>query len=110
MEITNSVTDVNRNSSIPKVFKLFQNYPNPFNPDSRINYNLPEKSRIEINLYNALGEKIRSIMSSVIEAGNHSSIIRGGDLSSGIYFCEMKAKSLISNKNYRSTIKTIILK
>jgi len=67
-------------------------------------------SNVEINLFNSLGEKQKSLLNSVLDAGNHENIIDGSELSSGIYFCELRARSLISSKTFKSTIKIMLIK
>jgi len=47
---------------VPSAFRLDQNYPNPFNPSTSINYELPNYSKLSINIYNILGQKIKSLL------------------------------------------------
>jgi len=106
------VTDIKTtDNNLPhSEYMLNQNYPNPFNPNSKISFSLPEVSNIEITLYNSIGERQKTLVNSIREAGNYEHNIFGGELSSGIYFCELKANSLISNKTYLSAIKMVLLK
>ncbi|MCB9248273.1 MAG: hypothetical protein H6613_06870 [Ignavibacteriales bacterium] len=43
---------------MPTKYELFQNYPNPFNPSTKIKFSMPEDAKININIYNVLGEKL----------------------------------------------------
>ena len=36
-----------------------KNYPNPFNPNTNIQYYLPKKGKVKINIYNSKGELIK---------------------------------------------------
>jgi endoglucanase len=77
-------------------FSLEQNYPNPFNPETTIRYRLSEHRRVEVAVYNAKGQKVRSLVSGDQPPGRHSVVWDGRDdsglrLSSGIYFYRMKA-------------------
>jgi hypothetical protein len=109
-EISPILTEVEEDSNLPSKYNLFQNYPNPFNPSTILNYNIPELSDVQINLYNSLGEKVNSLFRSKREAGNYEYKIIGSGMTSGVYFCELVANSLVSDKDYRSTIKMVLLK
>ncbi len=89
------------NDAVPPVnFSLSQNYPNPFNPQTEIHFQLPENSRVELRIYNTLGQKIRSLIDAQYEAGFHTVRWDGKDtnrnpVSSGVYLYKLKAGSLI---------------
>ncbi|MBP9211634.1 MAG: T9SS type A sorting domain-containing protein, partial [Bacteroidetes bacterium] len=81
---------VQNDGTIPAVFSLDQNYPNPFNPSTTIRFGLPEQSRVEITVYNILGQKISDIVNTVLDAGfyhQHWTAPR----SSGAYIYQMNA-------------------
>ena len=72
------------------------NYPNPFNPTTTINYSLKENSKVELDIYNIKGQKVKSLVNEVLPAGEYSVIWDGRDsndkrVSSGIYFYKLKA-------------------
>ena len=79
------------NTEIPSQFKLFQNYPNPFNPTTKITFNLPKNSHVNLAVYNLLGQEIEIVVDDDISAGTYSFDFVGKDLSTGIYFCKLKA-------------------
>jgi uncharacterized protein (TIGR02145 family) len=82
----------------PDNFELAQNYPNPFNPSTTIRYNLPVNTMVTIKLFNALGKEILTLVSEEQPAGIHDIIYNGKDLSSGVYFYQMKAVNFIATK------------
>jgi len=92
---------VSSNDAVQQVtFSLSQNYPNPFNPQTEIHFHLPENSRVELRIYNTLGQKIRSLIDAQYEAGFHTVRWDGKDtnrnpVSSGVYLYKLKAGSLI---------------
>lgn len=98
----NSITGVKESSyakNIPSNFELKQNYPNPFNPSTTIEYALPAKSFVQLNVYNVLGIKIATLVNKEINAGMHSVEFSPQNLSSGLYIYELKTnKATISRK------------
>ncbi|MCF7913380.1 MAG: T9SS type A sorting domain-containing protein [Candidatus Cloacimonetes bacterium] len=84
----------------PKVTKieLFHNYPNPFNPETTISFSLPEKSEIELSIYNVKGQKVKTLIAGSYEKGNHAVVWNGDEESgkpagSGVYFYRLIANS-----------------
>ena len=91
------------NSFIPDVFNLHQNYPNPFNPKTNIVFDVPEISKINIEIFNIYGQKIQTLINNIIQPGLHSLLWDGRDkngkeLSSGIYFCRMRSESFFKSQ------------
>ena len=91
-------------------YSLEQNYPNPFNPSTKINFSIPEKSNVRIELFNSLGEKLDLLFNGIKDEGIYSVPINGKILTSGVYFCRLDAISSVSNKKFSSTIKMILMK
>ncbi len=50
----------------PKDYKLEQNYPNPFNPTTNIRFSLPVKNKISLTVYDILGKKVKTLISSQV--------------------------------------------
>lgn len=78
----------------PVLSSLNGNYPNPFNPSTEISYNLVSAGNVTIDIYNAKGAKIRTLVNQAQTAGSHTVTWNGSDdngnvLSSGIYFYKM---------------------
>ena len=90
------VTGVGDNDMIVTDYRLEQNYPNPFNPATRIEFSLPKASRVSIQIFNALGQEVASLMNNEDRtAGMHSALWNGKDASgtsvaSGVYYYQLK--------------------
>ncbi|NWG28828.1 MAG: T9SS type A sorting domain-containing protein [Ignavibacteriaceae bacterium] len=65
---------------------LYQNYPNPFNPITTIKVELPATSEIELNLFDVLGNKVKTLFKGVAPQGILSVDLTADDLASGVYF------------------------
>lgn len=94
---------------IPSEFSLSQNYPNPFNPTTSIKYAISENARVNLVVYNILGQAVRTLVNAEQESGYYT--VRwdgtndfGGKVSSGIYIYR------ISAGNFTSTVKMNLLK
>lgn len=72
-------------------FILYPLYPNPFNPAVTIRYNLPKPSDIKINVYNILGQKVKTI-NLFREEGINKEVISFENLAGGIYFISIEGK------------------
>jgi hypothetical protein len=101
----------NKIIEVPSEFALNANYPNPFNPATVISFSLPEASHVKLAIYNLLGENVEVLLNSDQVSGNHKVDwnVSGSNLSSGIYFYELKAKGK-SGKEYSSIRKMVLLK
>jgi hypothetical protein len=88
-------TDVpeQKDAGIPASFGLEQNYPNPFNPSTTVSYALPSRSRVEIAVFNLLGQRVATLVDAVQSAGRHEAVWTAG-APSGVYFCRMSADPL----------------
>ncbi|MBN1894492.1 hypothetical protein JW906_08350, partial [bacterium] len=96
-------------SQIPEKYDLYQNYPNPFNPCTQVCFEIPDRGRIEVAVYNMKGSRIRTLLSGIAEPGMHAVTWDGRDqnrrqVPSGLYFCRMEAKG------YQKTIKMLFMK
>jgi len=88
--VANLATD-----AVPAAYTLEPNYPNPFNLETRIRYQLPESGRVNLAIYNALGQKIATLVSQNQPAGTYEIKWNGLDDSgftatSGIYLVRLE--------------------
>lgn len=93
--IANTVVGIKSGGNIINAadFRLSQNYPNPFNPETTIEYFVPVRSFIRLNVYNIAGQKLESIVNETQSEGLHSTKWNGQNLSSGVYFYELIASN-----------------
>ncbi len=85
-------------NAIPSEYTLDQNYPNPFNPSTTIKFSIPENSTVELTVYNQLGEFIQTLVNEEKSAGSYEITFNAQDLSSGVYFYQIKANNFVSTK------------
>jgi hypothetical protein len=78
-------------NEIPVSFTLAQNYPNPFNPRTVIGFSIPSDGRVVLEVYNTLGQRVRTLVDEVAKAGFRSVAFDGEGLSSGVYFYRLRA-------------------
>jgi uncharacterized lipoprotein YddW (UPF0748 family) len=98
---TSSLTDWSYDGkNIPTDFNLFQNYPNPFNPSTTINYQLPEAGNVTLKVYDLLGKEVATLVNEYRNAGSYNVqfTINNLQLSSGIYFYQLKAGEFVETK------------
>ncbi len=83
--------EIEVNTNVPLKFSLEQNYPNPFNPETNISFTLPEETNVTLKLYDITGREIKVLVNEKKQPGNYTIKLKGGDLSSGVYFYRLKA-------------------
>lgn len=88
----------------PTVFTVAQNTPNPFNPATTINFSIPKAGKVTVDVFNAAGQKVDTIVNSQMTAGSHSVNWNAAKFSNGVYFCTVKTGS------FSRTVKMTLLK
>jgi hypothetical protein len=78
------------NDIAPRDFWVSQNYPNPFNPTTQIRLAIPEAGNVEISVFNVIGQKVAAIFNGNLPAGTHQFDFKADNLSSGVYFYQVK--------------------
>ncbi len=78
-------------TALPTEFTLSQNYPNPFNPSTKIAFTLSSNSQVSLTIYNIVGEKVATLVNEYKSAGAYTVNFNATQLSSGVYFYELKA-------------------
>ena len=85
-----TITGIVTGGEVPVVFQLKQNYPNPFNPSTTIEYQLPVRSYVKLEIYNAVGEKIATLVNGEQNAQVHR-VQWFARVPTGIYFYKLTA-------------------
>lgn len=98
------VSSLDKHGNIPGSFRLSQNFPNPFNPTTDIRYQLPLTSTVEISVYNALGQKVRTLVNQRQNAGHYSITFDANGLGSGVYYYK------ITSRKYQNIKKMLLVK
>jgi hypothetical protein len=101
-----TVTGIKENSGKinPENFSLYQNYPNPFNSSTKIRFDLKNPGYVTLDIFNILGQKIRTLISKRYSAGSYNVNWDGTDnigkgVSSGMYIFRMKSgKNILYRK------------
>lgn len=94
----------NISNETPVKYSLEQNYPNPFNPKTNIEFSIPERSRVELSVFDVLGKEINILVNEVLEPGKFKADWDAASLPSGVYFYRL------STEKFSETKKMILLK
>ena len=83
---------------MPDQFALHQNYPNPFNPSTTILFEVPERSRVSLVVYDILGQHVASLIDRQMKPGYHKTTWNGKNqqhvsVASGIYYFVLQTKA-----------------
>jgi hypothetical protein len=108
------VLKVTSGEQLPTEYALYQNYPNPFNPVTNIKFALPVQSRVVVEVYNILGQRIRTLLNEDKKAGYHvvawdGTTDHGHSLGTGVYFLKLSANGG-PNRSFEEVRKLIMLK
>ena len=87
----------------PTAFALDQNYPNPFNAATTIEFQLAAPATVELDIYDAIGQKVRTLVARHLAAGHYRTQWTGRDdaghtVASGTYFYRLRAGTYLETK------------
>jgi hypothetical protein len=85
-------------------YRISQNYPNPFNPSTIISYSVPKESKVELRVFNLLGQEVRTLVDEVKQKGNYTVEFNASSLPSGIYIYKF------SGQGFSAAKKMVVLK
>ncbi len=97
MDYFGLVTQVAENAAgLPGRFELDPNYPNPFNASTRIRFALPKPERVQVMIYNLLGQRVATVLDRRLPGGRHQVTWDGRNeqgipVASGVYVFRMEA-------------------
>ncbi len=85
------VSGVENNTAKSISFALQQNYPNPFNPSTKIKFSIPEQSKVKLEIFNVLGQRVKTLVNQELTKGAYEREFDGSRLSSGVYIYRIEA-------------------
>ncbi len=108
-DVVTSVEDDIMNGLVPQKYILNQNYPNPFNPSTQINFSLAQAGQVQLDIFNVLGQKVKSLISGNLKTGSHTVEWEGLDkngnsVAGGLYFYRLEVNG------YSQSRKMLLLK
>ncbi len=112
----NLVTGVDdKTIEVPATFALAQNYPNPFNPSTTIRYALPEQARVNLSIYNMLGQRVAELTNDVQNVGFYNVVwdgrnAAGAQVATGVYFYRIVATPVSGGAPFNDLKKMLLLK
>ncbi len=95
--ITSIIED---DKNIPYTFSLYQNYPNPFNPNTTIIYFIPKESFVNINVYNSIGQLVKSLVNENQKPGKYKINFSAAELASGVYYYQLFSDNISITKKF----------
>ena len=89
--------------NVPGAFRLYNNYPNPFNPTTVITFDLPAPSEVTLEVFNVLGQRVKTLIDQRQRAGHHriewnATDENGHAVASGVYFYRLTAEGFTASK------------
>ena len=91
-------TTVTQNDDNPTDYFLSNNYPNPFNPSTKLQFGIPDRSHVQLTVYNTLGQKITTLVNQEIEVGSHEITFDASHLPSGVYIYRLQAGEYVESR------------
>ncbi len=113
---TTEKQNIDIESVLPNKYGLSANYPNPFNPSTSVEFALPKQSKVDIIVYNSLGQFINKVTYGSLPAGYHTykweaKNINKTALPSGLYFLHFTAQSLTAGQEvYNKSVKMLLIR
>ncbi|MCD6446721.1 MAG: T9SS type A sorting domain-containing protein [Candidatus Marinimicrobia bacterium] len=104
VDYSSVVSGIENLVDVPAKFELEQNYPNPFNPMTTINFDIHQAGEYNLEVFNTLGRKVRTLFSEYKGSGHYEIELDGSNMSSGIYFYSL------TGDNITVTRKSVLLK
>jgi hypothetical protein len=98
-------TSIGIDNTLPLRIALYQNYPNPFNPSTNILFDLPQSSKVVLQVYNTIGSLVSRMDLGERSAGQHNVLFDASRLASGVYLYTLQVDGRL-----HSTKKMVLIK
>jgi len=108
--IVTSVNAPGTQNNLPDKFALLPNYPNPFNPETTIRYDLQQRSEVKLQVFNLLGQEVRTLVNKELQAAGAQSVRWDGKNNSGITLPSGVYIYRISAGNFTASRKMVLMK
>ena len=107
--IVSSNVGVGDDDALPNSFRIYPNYPNPFNSTTKIDYQLPKKTNVQLVIFDILGRSVITLVDDILQPGYKTITWNGIDafgnnVSAGMYFY------MIQTGKNREVKKMVLLK
>ncbi len=102
------ITTINHN--IPEKFELKQNYPNPFNPATKIRYSITSAGKVNITVYDILGNRVSELVNAEQNAGTYEAGFDASGFATGIYMYKMTVSGSSQGSSFTATKKMMLIK
>ncbi len=83
---------------IPTQFLLYQNYPNPFNPTTKIQYDIPTDTKVQLKVYDILGREVKTLVNEYQTAGKYNVEFNARNLASGVYIYQLSSRGFVKSR------------
>lgn len=86
------------------------NYPNPFNPATVLRFELPQRSRVHLAVYNMLGQLVVTLADGVAGPGTHEIRFEGSERATGVYLARLEVRPLDGREGHTLTTKLVLIR
>jgi hypothetical protein len=83
---------------VPTEFELAQNYPNPFRERTTIKYCVPEKMKIRLEVFDSRGNKVKTLINEIKEAGTFKVELNANEFEEGEYLYKLESKDFFETR------------
>ena len=98
-----------QNALIPNEVEILGNYPNPFNPNTTIKFAIPSAGKVNLKVFNVLGQSVSVVDKRDLPAGTHELNFDASNMASGVYFYQVTFRSHTNNDVIVSNTRKMIL-
>ena len=98
IDTSSTSVEIEKQHSKQNIFSLEQNYPNPFNPSTTIKYSINVESYISLSIFDVLGREVATLVNKKQNPGNYKVGLNSEDLSSGVYFYQLRSKEFVQTR------------